>query len=182
MRERAHCFVFVETIGVQTDMRGVQGMQAAPQYPAIGFVLAAEEAGHPPGQQLTQLPASALNMEAQPLDGVWYECYLEAGTAHVLIPYLGGGEAAPPQLQLAVSVYTDVPHALGQGGQPAPPPTVVEAPKVVEPAFTCETCAAAFPRRECPFGVVHDKMSRVETIMDNRLAFLDQVIAATGPR
>ena len=178
--ERAHCFVFVETIGVMTDMRAVQGMQAAPQYPAIGFVLAAEEAGHPPGQQLTQLPASALNMEAQPLDGVWYECYLEADTTHVLIPYLGDGQAVPPQLQLAVSVYTDVPHALGQGGQPAPVPAVVEAS--VEPAWTCETCAAAFPRRECPFGVVHDKMSRVETIMDNRLAFLDQVIAATGPR
>ena len=32
------------------------------------------------------------------------------------------------------------------------------------------------------FDLVYDKMSRVEAIMDNRLAFLDQVIAATGPR
>ena len=177
---RAHCFVFVETIGLQTDMRTVQGMQAAPQYPAIGFVLAPEEAGHPPGQRLAQLPASALNMEAQPLDGVWYECYLEADTAHVLIPYLGDGQAVPPQLQLAVSVYTDVPHALGQGGQPAPAPA--PAPAVAEAPWKCETCAAATPRRPCPFDLVYDKMSRVEAIMDNRLAFLDQVIAATGPR
>ena len=200
---RAHCFVFVETLGVQTDMRTVHGMQAAPQYPAIGFVLAPEETGHPPGQRLAQvnpnpnpdpdpnpnpnlnpnpdrgqLPASALNMEAQPLDGVWYECYLEADSAHVLIPYLGDGQAVPPQLQLAVSVYTDVPHALGQGGQPAPAP----APAVAEDPWKCETCAAAIPRRPCPFDLVHDKMSRVEAIMDNRLAFLDQLIAATGPR
>ena len=176
LQERAHCFFFVETIGLSADLRSQQGAPAAPQYPAIGFVLAAEEPGQPPGQPLTQLPASALNMEPQVVDGVWYECTLEAETAHVLIPYLGDGQAAavPPQLQLAVTVYTDVPHTLSPGGEPAPVPGP-------EPPWVCEGCAAAFPRRDCPLGAVHDKMSRVESIMDSRLAFLDQVIVATGP-
>ena len=157
-------------------MRAQQGMQAAPQYPAIGFVLAAEEPGHASGQQLTQLPASALNMEPQPLDGVWYECTLEADTAHVLIPYLGDSQAAPPQLQVAVTVYTDVPHVLGQGGQSAPAPSQ-------EPAWKCENCAAAFPRRECPFGTAagHKKAPRGSVPCGDTALFPVPVASSEAP-
>lgn len=178
VEQRAHCFLFVETIGASTDMRSQQGLQVAPTYPAIGFVLAPEEAGAVPGP-LRVLPESALNMEAQPLDGVWYECELEPNMAYVVVPYLGeqhGGQA-PDGLQLAVTVYTDVPHTLGQGAVEPPPP-----PPKVEEAWECEICAAAFPRRTCPWHMVHSRMCSIERIMDSRLAFLDQVIATTGAR
>ena len=81
-------------------------------------------------------------------------------------------------LQLAVTVYTDVPHTLGQGAVEPPPPP----PPKVEEAWECEICAAAFPRRTCPWHMVHSRMCRIERIMDSRLAFLDQVIATTGAR
>merc|ERR1719230_1786130 len=110
-------------------------------------------------------------MEATPVDGVWYECDLDPSTAHVLIPYLGAAHAgaAPAGLQLAVTIYSDVPHVVGSG-------------KVAEPegAWKCEMCAAAFPRRVCPFSIVHSKMVRIEEIMDQRLVFLDQLIAQTA--
>lgn len=184
LKQRGHVFVFVETLGVARDTRTTEGLQEAPAYPAIGFVLADATAGGGvpvPAGPLRELPATALNMPAEARDGVWYEATLEPSEAHVIIPYLGEEHAgAPPsaELQLCVTVYSDVPHTLG--GAPAGGGGVAPAQPAEDDGWKCEMCANAFPRRTCPFHVVYCKMARLEEIMDQRLALMDHVIARSG--
>lgn len=191
LKQRGRVFLFVETLGVTRDMRATEGVQLAPNYPAIGFVLAdaaAASGGVAPTGPLRQLPATALNMPADARDGIWYEAALEPSEAHVIMPYMDPGEehgGAPPspELQLCVTVYSDVPHTLGGtpaigGGEVAVVPGG-GAPGA-DDGWKCETCANAFPRRACPFDVVFNKMVRLEEIMDHRLALMDQVLARSG--
>jgi len=160
-----HVFIFVETRGINRDMRTQQGLQAAPKNPAIGLVLVP---GVDAGATLSSLPANAVNSLPEARDGVWQEAFLLVDgldTEHIVIPYLGPGETAEG-LQLVVTVYSDVPMgrpgtAGGRGGEDW------------EKCW-CEKCNG----KKSPFQHVIEKMEKLEMIMDQRITFLDGLISA----
>ncbi|KAL1527295.1 hypothetical protein AB1Y20_015967 [Prymnesium parvum] len=86
---KAHVFIFVETIGVQTDMRLQAGVQSSPRYPAVGLVLVPSAAE---GERFQHLPPKAVHATPQARDGIWLEAHLDVGdVSHLVIPYLGAG-------------------------------------------------------------------------------------------
>ena len=159
-------YVFVETLGVQTDMRLEAGVQSAPRYPAVGLLLVPSLVE---GAALTELPANAVHAQPQAREGVWLEATLPAdGSTHVVVPYLAAGEEAAG-LTFVVTVYSDLP-------QEATKAAVAAAEQAEQASFEfcyCEKCNG----KKSPYQVAIEKMDRIEKIMDERLAFLDGLLA-----
>ena len=85
----------------------------------------------------------------------------------MIIPYLGPGQSAAG-LQLAVTVYSDVPlAAAGASG-------CVMQEEVDVARCWCDKCGG----KKSPFQTVVEKLECLEVVMDQRLAFLDGLLAA----
>ena len=159
---RARVFIFVETIGVSTDMRAVEGLQEQPAYPQIGLAVF-EGAGSP--NPLKQPPPNGAHWVAPAAsDGVHFIGELAAGCApHVLMPHLGPEAAGVPEnadLKLVLTVYSDMPIELD----------------AVESDWSCEKCSQNGRRRKCPYQAAIEQMEAVEAVMDQRLALLDSAL------
>ena len=160
---RAHVYVFVETLGVQMDMRLEAGVQSAPRYPAVGLLLLPSLAD---GAAVTELAAGAIHAQPQAREGVWLEATLEAdGSTHVVVPYLAAGEDAEG-LTFVVTVYSDLP-------QEATKAAVAAAEHESFEFCYCEKCNG----NKSPYQVIIEKMECIEAVMDERLAFLDGLLA-----
>ena len=157
-------------------------MQSGPEYPPNGI------APCPPGEGGLAaggaLPANAQVVGPMPTDAVWLEATLPVGgVPHVVVPYLGAGSAPPPGLQFALSVYSDLPLGVPEPPQEVSPPAGAAAP-VKPPSdddgpWACELCDGADSHGPvCPYRLVIEKMSRMEALMDERMRFLDERLAA----
>lgn len=172
---KGRVFAFVDTIGLTADMRTQHGLQAAPQYPAIGMGLAPSAGGPTP---LADLPADAHLQSPVPRDGVSFGAELEVGPAHVLAPFLAEGEAAAlaarggAMPQLVVTLYSELPIRLADAFDESE-----GAPDCLDPCG-CDTCTAGGKRRPSPYMHVLSKMERLEAIMDHRIAFLNTALGA----
>jgi len=158
-------FVFVETLGANADGRTHAGLQEAPSYPPIGVAIVPGAGSS--AAAVSALPAKAVSAEVARRDGVWVEARLNVAQAHVVIPYLGeGGEQElRGNEQLALTIYSDVPHSLDQK----------------EPdKFWCAWCDGEIElpgkKTKCPYNHVIMKMDRLSAIMDQRIAFLDEAL------
>lgn len=180
-QEEGTLMICVETRGVSSDMRGEEGMQAAPSYPPIGFVLIPNV---PEGLRV-DVPNFAIPDNAQfigplPSEAVWHECKVPVGGSHVLIPYLGAGSTGHANLYYSLSVYSDLPMS-----EPEPPAPVPGAPlKTLDfnklgGAWECEMCEVKDGGHGpvCPYRIVIEKMDRMEQLMDERIKFLDELAA-----
>ena len=172
---KGRVFAFLDTIGVATDARTTVGMQeGGAQYPAIGMGLAASAGGPEP---LSALPASAHVQPAVARDGVSFGAELEAGPSHVLVPFLGEGEAAQLAAagatpQIVVTLYSDLPLSLSDAFDDS-----VGAADCLDPC-SCPICSADGKKRASPYFHVLGKMERLEAIMDHRIAYLNQALGA----
>jgi len=153
--------VCVETRGVQTDMRLVDGLQQGAEYPSIGLCLL------PSAEGATDAPAPNAQLAGpEARDGLWYECSLPVGgKPHVLVPFLGAGQpGAAAGLQYTITVYSELPLA------DAEVPTAADSGG----AWECELCEGGHGA-PCPFRAIVEKMDKMEALMDERMRFLDQL-------
>ena len=155
----AQLYAFVETLGVSTDMRGEAGLQAAPSYPPVGLHVVGAET-HTAGPDAR--------------DGVWTHATLGGESTLQVVPFVADGHAAAAAAyQYAVTLYSDAPFDFGgEGGGGAPAAAAPPCPDWVCPGN--KYCEGA---DKCPFHKVLEKMERVGAIMDQRIAFLDEVLA-----
>ena len=180
-------FICVETVGVNRDMRLKEGMQSGgPEYPAIGLVVLPNHEGAVPAD-----PAGgAVKLAPVAADGAWLECTLPAnGKTHTVVPYLATG-ALPGSLGFCVTVYSSLP--LGDAAPPPPPPPAAAgtaAVPVVVPVTGGATDVSSVWECEkneaehgpiCPYRNIVEKMAKLEGLMDERLAFLDERLAAVN--
>jgi hypothetical protein len=172
---KGRVFAFVDTIGVTSNMRTQQGMQAAPQYPAIGMGLAPAAGGPTP---LADLPADAHVQSPVARDGISFGANLECGSSHVLAPFLAEDEAAALAArgggmpQMVVTLYSELPIRLADAFDESE-----GAPDCLDPCG-CDKCTAGGKRRPSPYMHVLSKMERLEAIMDHRIAFLNMALGA----
>jgi len=172
---KGRVFAFIDTIGLQNDMRTQAGMQEAPQYPAIGMGLAPSAGGPTP---LTDLPANSHVLSPVARNGITFGAELEAGPTHVLAPFLGEGQLAAMSASggglphLVVTLYSELPIRLADGFDDSE-----GAPDCLDPCG-CEICSAGGKKRASPYFHVLSKMERLEAIMDHRIAFLDRALGA----
>jgi hypothetical protein len=156
----AQLYAFVETLGVSADMRGEAGLQSAPSYPPVGLHVVGAET-HTAGPDAR--------------DGVWTHATLGGESTLQVVPFVADGHAAAAAAyQFAVTLYSDAPFEFGgEGGgaaraAAAPPPC---------PDWVCPGNKYCEGADKCPFHKVLEKMERVGAIMDQRIAFLDEVLA-----
>ena len=170
----ARVFVCLETLGINRDMRSTAGMQMAPNFPAIGLALL-PSAAEPVGDRL---PANAIELNPSAVDGVWLEATLPTGGAvsHVVVPFLAPGQP-PTELQYALTIYSECPLADPQYCTPtAAGATLLGTGGLWE----CEQCSVEQGGHgpTCPYRVVVEKMAKIEAQLDERIAFLDEMLAA----
>ena len=162
-------YVCLETIGATTDMRGVEGMQSSPSYPSIGLALLPSTSA-----VSDQLPANAIVCDPVSADGVWLEATLPADaggglSSHVVVPFLGPGQP-PSELQYALTVYSDCPLAEAA--------TASAVAAVAGGLWECE-CVPVDQGGHgptCPYRIVVERMAKMESQLDERLAFLDKML------
>ena len=100
-QQRGRFFVMVQSNGVGSDLRAQAGMQAAPDYPALGLAVASGAEG---GATLAALRTGAHVVAAEVRDGVVLECELE------------------PSVTCAAMLFTSTPNVLSSAA-----PFVVQA-------------------------------------------------------
>ena len=93
---------------------------------------------------------------------------MACGTPHLLMPYLGPGQPAT-ELKYAVTIYSDVPistpdAASGLGGD----------------LWECE-CLPGGHGPTCPFRAVVEKMAKLEGLLDQRIAYFDELLCTPVP-
>jgi len=153
---------FVETQNVD------DGRLAAPAYPPVGLLLVPSVQ---PGESLQSLPEGrATHAQPQASDSVSLQASLPTGTAeHALIAYVA--EPPPDGAQLALTIYSDV---------PLHPTEATAAAAVAEPTeldvCLCPKCNG----KKSPFQLIYEQMARLEATVDERIEFLDRIIA-TAP-
>ncbi|KAL1514592.1 hypothetical protein AB1Y20_003686 [Prymnesium parvum] len=180
-------FIFVDQLGVSSDMREEEGLQSETNYPSIGLALGVL------GDPFTSLEESVGHVAAQPRDGTVFECrLLESETPYVVVPFLedlAGALARHPQLRYRVCVYSDVEFSLGDkpqrsgGGAAfahgwsqtkhwgAPPHPVSRKLPLAECTAFCN-CTCDPISRECPMHNVYKRLHALQVGLDAQLKFL----------
>ena len=119
---RSRCYLYLELLEIQTDMRAVEGLQAGPAYQTVGFTVCSGRGNHiklPGGDGLDVLHTAELKKG----DGV----YLEMGWVepsddkYVVIPYT---EVAGIEHKYSITLYTDHEHTFEK----------------INPRLQCEQC------------------------------------------
>lgn len=99
---------------------------------------------------------------------MWLEASVDVGDrSHILIPYLSHDESAE-ELEFCLTLYSDMPP-LTDRRSTAP----AAKPQSQGELCFCDKCNG----RKSPFQLVIEKMEQVEQIMDERIGFLDRLIA-----
>ena len=162
----AKVYARVSTIGVNHDARAHDGMQTGGTgYPSIGMVLLPPSAADADADADAPIPPEAIRAKAVSADGVWLEATLPVGAeSHVLVPYIDAAHEGEKELRYAVTLFSDAP--MGE---------VVAAAAGAAGEFVCELYGD-----KCPFKGVVERIEGMERVMDERLAFLDAVLASNG--
>jgi len=152
LERKSRCFVFLELLEVKTDMRDVDGLQAAPDYPTIGFSVMKGRGNHVLMEQ-TDAPEILFTSELKASDGV----YLELGPVDplenkiVIIPYT---DRPGVEHKYALTLYTDYDHLFEQID-----PSLVQS-------MECVHCLnpAYMPRIVQKLTTLESKMKRLESL------------------
>jgi len=154
VKARGRFFIFVDQEGLDRDARDEAGVQLDVAYPEIGVAVAL-------GDGSDRLPANSelpYHAPAQPKDGVFFECVLEAAEVpYVVVPYLQDPAAARsqhPDLRYRLCVYSDAPFEIGGTG-----------------ADECkEDCD--YDCDHCPMFNVYERLHKIERGLDRHLKYL----------
>ena len=120
--EATRCFVFLEMLDVKTDMRDVEGLQAEPAYPSVGFVVCKGRGNHIPLDERQPLEV-LFTVPPKKGDG----CYLELGALearedmYVVIPFT---DVPGVEHKFVITLYSDYEHRFEK----------------IDPRLNCECC------------------------------------------
>lgn len=159
--------VCLEMLNALTSLRFPTAARTTNDYPAIGMALLPSDSGTPS----ERLPPNAIEAGPAATDGLWLEATLPMGsTPHSLVPFYASPGQPQSTLKYAITIYSDVPIGDVRDGAIVPATDVGGWP--------CEACSIAEGGHgpTCPFRTVVEKMQRMESLLDERIAFLNEVL------